>query len=170
MRPSVSITPPRPRRPTVSSPATVPCAGHVVVSRAPARSRFRGTTASAEPPAPVPLSRAALALRTAHAGISVAFLSSIAYVWWCALTRRRSRLLRVAVGALTCEGVAVAANGGDCPLGRLQQRVGDPGPPFELALSPPAARLALPAPGAGAAAGIALVAAPPPPPAPTPPR
>jgi hypothetical protein len=104
-----------------------------------------------------PLSPAALALRTTHAGISVAFLTAIAYVWWCALTRRRTRLLRVAVAALTCEGAAVAANRGDCPLGCLQERAGDPVPLFELVLSPRAAKRAVPVLGAVAAAGIALL-------------
>ena len=108
------------------------------------------------------LTPAALALRTAHAGISVAFLSAIGYVWWCGLTRRRGPLLRAAVTALGCEGVAVAANGGDCPLGGLQDRVGDPVPLFELVLSPRAAKLAVPVLGAIAALGIALVAAHPP--------
>jgi hypothetical protein len=104
------------------------------------------------------LSPAALALRTAHAGISLVFLSAIAYVWWCALTRRRTRLLRVAVVALTCEGAAVAANRGDCPLGCLQERAGDPVPLFELVLSPRAAKRAVPTLGAVAAAGMALLA------------
>jgi hypothetical protein len=72
-------------------------------------------------------------------------------------------LLRAAVIALGCEGVAVAANGGDCPLGCLQERVGDPVPLFELVLSPRAAKLAVPAPGTVTAAGIALVAVRPPP-------
>ena len=106
-----------------------------------------------------PLPPAAIALRTAHAGISLAFLSAIAHVWWCALTRRRTRLLRAAVVALICEGAAVAANGGDCPLGGLQERAGDPVPLFELVLSPRAAERAVPALGAVAAAGIGLLAA-----------
>jgi hypothetical protein len=118
--------------------------------------RRAGATAAPEP-APVALRPTALALRTAHAAISIAFLSAIAYVWWCALTGRRTRLLRAAVAALTCEGAAVAANGGDCPLGRLQERAGDPVPLFELVLSPRAAKRAVPTLGAVAAVGIALL-------------
>jgi hypothetical protein len=110
----------------------------------------------------VPLSRAALALRTMHAGISVGFLGGIAYVWWCGITRHRGRLLRSYVVALTVEGVAVAANRGDCPLAALQDRVGDPVPLFELVLSPRAAKLAVPALGAATIAGVALVVARPP--------
>jgi hypothetical protein len=108
------------------------------------------------------LSRAALALRAAHAGISVGFLGAIAYVWRCGVTRRRGPLLRTAITALTLEGLAVAANGGDCPLGGLQERAGDPVPLFELVLSPRAAKLAVPALGAITAAGVALVAVRPP--------
>ena len=118
---------------------------------------------STEPPATgAQLSRAALALRAAHAAVSLAFLSAIAYVWWCGLARRRTRLLRVAVVALSCEGAAVAANGGDCPLGGLQARAGDPVPLFELVLSPRAAERAVPALGAVTAAGVALLAVRPP--------
>ncbi|MFN8173525.1 MAG: hypothetical protein U0T02_00480 [Solirubrobacteraceae bacterium] len=109
-----------------------------------------------------PLSGAALALRTAHAAVAVTFLGAIAYVWWCGLTRRRGRVLRGCVAALACEGAAVAASGGDCPLGGLQERVGDPVPLFELVLSPRAAKAAVPALGAVAAAGVALVALRPP--------
>lgn len=114
------------------------------------------------PAAAAPLSRAALALRAAHAGISVVFVSAIGYVWWCALTRRRGTLLRASVTALTIEGIAVAANRGDCPLGCLQERVADPVPLFELVLSPREAKLAVPVLGAVAGAGIALVALRPP--------
>jgi hypothetical protein len=102
----------------------------------------------------------ALAFRVVHAIIAVGFLSAIGYVWWCALTGRRGRLLRVAVGALGTEGVLVAANHGDCPLGPLQQRMHDPVPLFELVLPPRAARLAVPVLGAVTAAGIALLARP----------
>ena len=108
------------------------------------------------------LSRAALALRAAHTGISFGFLGAIGYVWWCAVARRRGPLLRAAVTALVCEGAAVAANGGDCPLGGLQERAGDPVPLFELVLSPRAAKRAVPTLGGVTALGIALVALRPP--------
>ena len=76
--------------------------------------------------------------------VAVAFLLAIVDVWWCALTGRRDRWLRAAVAALVTEGVFVAANRGDCPLGGLQDRLGDPVPLFELVLSPSATRRALP--------------------------
>jgi hypothetical protein len=50
----------------------------------------------------------------------------------------------------------VAANGGDCPLGGLQERLGDPDPLFELVLPARAARLAVPVLGVVTACGPAL--------------
>ena len=108
--------------------------------------------------APVKLSEAARAFRAAHAVITLAFLFAIVHVWWCALTRRRDRWLRLAVSALVTEGALVAANHGDCPLGPLQERHGDPVPLFELVLSPTAARRAVPALGLVTAAGLTLLA------------
>jgi hypothetical protein len=105
------------------------------------------------------LSRAALAFRVVHAAIAVEMLLAIGYVWWCALTGHRGgRLLRIAVATLIGEGVLVTANGGDCPLGGLQERVGDTVPLFELVLSPPAAKRAVPTLGAIAAGILVLVA------------
>jgi hypothetical protein len=106
----------------------------------------------------VKLSPAALAFRTLHALIAAGFLFAIGYVWWCALTGRRDRLLRAAVVALVGEGVVVAANHGDCPLGPLQQRLDDPVPLFELVLSPRTAKRAVPVLGAIAGLGIAALA------------
>ena len=103
------------------------------------------------------LSRAALAFRAGHAAIAIEQLLAIAYVWWCALTGRRDRLLRIAVATLLIEGVLVVANRGDCPLGGLQQRLGDPVPLFELVLSPRGARWAVPTLGAITTAGLALL-------------
>jgi hypothetical protein len=88
----------------------------------------------------------------------MAFLAAIVYVWWCAMTRRRDRWLRLAVAALAAEGTVVAANHGDCPLGPLQARVGDPVPLFELVLSPRAARRAVPTLGVVTALGVLLLA------------
>jgi hypothetical protein len=103
------------------------------------------------------LSRAAMSFRTFHAAIAVEQLLAIAYVWWCALSGRRDRLLRIAVVTLIGEGVLVIANRGDCPLGPLQDRLGDPVPLFELVLSPRAAKLAVPTLGAITAAGLVLL-------------
>jgi hypothetical protein len=104
------------------------------------------------------LTPAAWAFRAAHTGIAVAFLGAIVYIWWCALTGRRDRRLRLAVAALVAEGTCVAANHGNCPLGPLQARSGDPIPLFELVLSPTAARRAVPTLGLITAAGLMLLA------------
>ncbi len=98
-----------------------------------------------------------IAWRTGHTLIALGFLASIAYVWWCALTRRRTRLLRVAIAGLTAEGALVAANHGDCPLGPLGDRIGDEVPLFELVLPPRAAKAAVPVLGAVTCAGLALL-------------
>ena len=98
-----------------------------------------------------------MSFRTFHAAIAVEQLLAIAYVWWCALSGRRDRLLRMAAASLIGEGVLVAANHRDCPLGGLQDRLGDPVPLFELVLSPRAAKRAVPTLGAITAAGLVLL-------------
>jgi hypothetical protein len=103
------------------------------------------------------LSRAAMSFRAFHAAIAAEQLLALAYVWWCAITGRRDCLLRIAVATLIGEGVLVAANRGDCPLGGLQERLGDPVPLFELVLSPRAAKRAVPTLGAITAAGLVLL-------------
>lgn len=103
------------------------------------------------------LSRAALAFRVAHAAVAAEQLLAITYVWWCALTGRRGHLLRLAAASLLVEGALVSANRGDCPLGGLQERLGDPVPLFELVLSPRAAKRAVPTLGAIAGAGLVLL-------------
>jgi hypothetical protein len=103
------------------------------------------------------LSPAARAFRTLHAVIATTFLGAIFYVWFCALTGRRDRLLTAAIAGLVTEGVVVGLNHGDCPLGPLQDRLDDPVPLFELVLSPRAAKRAVPVLGAITSAGIVLV-------------
>jgi hypothetical protein len=105
------------------------------------------------------LSPAVVIWRTAHGLIATGFLASIGYVWWCALSGRRGRFLRLPIAALLGEGVLVVANHGDCPLGPVGVRVGDSRPLFELVLSPRAARRALPALGVLTALGLGLLAA-----------
>jgi hypothetical protein len=105
------------------------------------------------------VTRAVLIWRAGHGLIAIGFLASIGYVWWCALTGRRGRWLRPAIGALVGEGVLVVTNGGDCPLGPLGERMGDPVPLFELVLSPRGARRAVPTLGAVTVVGIVVLAA-----------
>ena len=96
--------------------------------------------------------------RSIHALIAIGLLSSIGYVWWCALTGRRGRWLRLAIAALTGEGALVVANRGECPLGPLGDRIGDQVPLFELVLPPRAARLVVPVLGGVTALGVGVVA------------
>lgn len=110
-------------------------------------------------PARAPITPLIAAWRAGHAVIAVSFLASIAYVWWCAITRRRGRPLRWVIGALAAEGAAVAANRGDCPLAPIGDRIGDPVPLFELVLGERAARVAIPVLAALTAAGVGLLAA-----------
>lgn len=90
------------------------------------------------------LGRRARALRCTHIGIAGMELGSLGYVWSCALTGRRDRLLKVCIGALVGEGIALVIGRGNCPLGPLQRRLGDPVPLFELVLPPRAAKVAVP--------------------------
>jgi hypothetical protein len=50
------------------------------------------------------------------------------------------------------------ADRGDCPLGAVGERIGDPVPLFELVLTPRAARRAVPVLGGVTAAGFGLLA------------
>jgi hypothetical protein len=103
------------------------------------------------------LPRPARALRLAHGAIAVVELGALGYVWWCALTRRRTKLLALAVTAMAAEAGALVMGQGDCPLGPLQAQAGDATPLFELVLPPRAAKLAVPMLAACAGAAVAVV-------------
>lgn len=97
-------------------------------------------------------------LRAAHALIAGAEVSSLGYVWWCALTGRRGGMLWAAAAALLGEGVALVVGKGDCPLGPLQRRLGDPVPLFELVLPQRAAQAAVPVLTGVAGLGLGVLA------------
>lgn len=99
----------------------------------------------------------ARAFRVAHAGFSVLQLASLGYVWFCAATRRRDRVLTVSSAALLLEGAALGAGRGDCPFGPFQAKLGDPVPLFELLLPKRAAKAAIPVLFMVAVAGLAAV-------------
>jgi hypothetical protein len=103
------------------------------------------------------LSRPARAYRVAHAAFAIVELSALAYVWFCAVDRRRGRALPVAASLLLGEGAALVVGRGDCPLGPFQARLGDPVPLFGLVLPPRAAKAAVPVLTAIAAAGLLAV-------------
>lgn len=102
------------------------------------------------------LSRGALALRAGHTAIAVVELSCLGYVWACAVTGRRDALLKGAISILTAEGVGLVIGRGNCPLGPLQDRLGDPVPLFELVLPAAWARRAVPILAGVSVLGIAL--------------
>ncbi len=85
------------------------------------------------------LGRPARAYRVFHAAWSVAGLASLGYIWACAAKRRRDRWLWASIAFLSIEGAGLVVGGGDCPMGPLQARIGDPVPFFEL-VPPRAAR------------------------------
>jgi hypothetical protein len=98
-------------------------------------------------PAPVrwgTLTLRAKAWRLAHAAWSVAQLAGLGYIWSSAIRRRRSPRLWAFVALLLGEGAALAVGRGNCPMGGLQSRWGDPVPFFELVLPPRAAKAAVP--------------------------
>jgi hypothetical protein len=103
------------------------------------------------------LGRGALALRWVHALIAVGEIVSLIYLWTCALTGRRGRALNAALVVLSMEGAVLIAGRGDCPLGPLQQRLGDPVPLFEFVLRARAAKLAVPALAGFTCLGMALL-------------
>ncbi|MGO9207758.1 MAG: hypothetical protein ACLQBX_16515 [Candidatus Limnocylindrales bacterium] len=99
----------------------------------------------------------AKAFRIAHVAWSVLSLASLAYIWTCALTRRRNRLLGASIAFLSLEGVALIVGRGDCPFAPLQTRLGDPMPLFELVLPPRAAKAAVPVLAGVTLTGLAAV-------------
>jgi hypothetical protein len=84
-------------------------------------------------------------------------LSGLAYIWTCAITRRRDRYLWASIAFLLVQGLALVIGRGDCPFGPFQRRLGDPVPMFELALPPRAAKAAIPVLLVVAIAGIGAV-------------
>lgn len=104
------------------------------------------------------LSGPAKAYRVFHASWSVAGLASLGYVWACAALRRRDRRLAASMAFLSIEGVGLIAGGGDCPMGGMQARLGDPVPFFELVLPPRAAKAAVPVLAVVSIAGFLAVA------------
>lgn len=105
------------------------------------------------------LSLQAKTLRLAHIAIALTGLTSVGYLWLCALTGRRDRFLVMACAALSLQGMAILVGRGNCPMGPIQGRLGDPTPCFELLLPKRAAKAAFPVLITVTLAGLALVAA-----------
>jgi hypothetical protein len=88
----------------------------------------------------------------------VAGLASLGYIWTCAAMRRRDRRLWASIAFLSIEGGGLIVGRGDCPMGPLQARIGDPVPFFELVLPPRAAKAAVPILAGASVAGFLAVA------------
>lgn len=86
----------------------------------------------------------AKAWRLAHTTWSVAQLTGLGYIWWCAISGRRSGRLWAFVALLLAEGAGLVVGRGNCPMGDRQAEWGDPVPFFELVLPPRAAKAAVP--------------------------
>jgi hypothetical protein len=87
----------------------------------------------------------ARAWRIVHAVWSVAQLAALGTIYRAVARRRRGPGTWASAGFLVLEGVGLAIGRGDCPMGRIQERWGDPKPFFELILPPRAAKAAVPA-------------------------
>lgn len=98
-------------------------------------------------------------LRLVHIAIGSIGLTSLGYLSLCAFTGRRDRLLAMACAALSLQGAAIIVGHGNCPMGPLQARVGDPVPFFELLLPKCAAKAAFPVLITMTLAGLAVVGA-----------
>lgn len=98
------------------------------------------------------------ALRVVHGLIAAIGLGNLSYVWFCALSRRRDSVVRASVTWLVLQGAAAALGRGNCPLGPLQARWGDPTPCFELVLPPRAAKAVFPTLLPITMAGLGLLA------------
>ena len=90
------------------------------------------------------LPRRAQAFRIAHVVWGIVALQALAYIWACAIGRRRGLRLWASVTFLLVQGMALAIGRGNCPFGPYQRRLGDPVPMFELVLPPRAAKAAIP--------------------------
>lgn len=86
----------------------------------------------------------ARAWRIVHAAWSVAQLAALGAIFRAVARRRRGPSTWACAGFLVVEGVGLAIGRGDCPMGRIQERWGDPKPFFELILPPRAAKAAVP--------------------------
>lgn len=96
--------------------------------------------------------------RLAHVAWGVVSMLALAVIWRSALTGRRDRTVVASVAWLLVEGAALLVGRGDCPMGSVQRRLGDPVPMFELVLPPRAAKAAIPLLAGVTLAGLAGIA------------
>jgi hypothetical protein len=118
----------------------------------PPENRARRTSSWAE------LGGRARAWRLVHAAWSVAQLACLGLIFARVMRRRRDPATWASVAFVGAEGAGLLAGSGDCPMGHVQERWGDPVPFFELVLPPRAAKAAVPVLTAVAIGGIAGLA------------
>lgn len=92
-----------------------------------------------------------------HGAITFIFLSCIGYIYYSAFVNRTDTLTYIAVGMILFEMAVIVINKGNCPLGVIHNKFGDDKTFFELFLSKPMAKRAVPVLGAVAAIGILLL-------------
>lgn len=86
----------------------------------------------------------ARAWRVVHAAWSAAQLAALATIFRAVAGRHRGPGVWASAAFLVLEGGGLLIGRGDCPMGRVQERWGDPKPFFELFLPPRAAKAAVP--------------------------
>ena len=91
-------------------------------------------------------------VRFIHGLITLFFLACLAYVYYAGIRNEEGLWSWLAMGALLAEGVVVALNHGDCPLGAIHRRFGDDRTFFELVMPRYVAKHAVPF-----MAGVALI-------------
>ena len=96
-------------------------------------------------------------LRLMHIAIGSIELASLGYLWLRVLTGRRDRFLTMACAALLLQGAAIVVGHGNCPLGPIQARLGDPVPFFELFLPKRVDKAAFPVLITMTLAGLAVI-------------
>jgi len=64
-------------------------------------------------------------IRIVHSILSIYFLGSIVYIYYCAITRTNNNVLLFIIGSLLVEGLVIALNKWECPLTPLHNRYGD---------------------------------------------
>jgi hypothetical protein len=107
------------------------------------------------PPSWAELGGRARAWRFVHAAWSAAQLACLGIIFVRVIGQRRDPATWASVAFLSAEGVGLLVGRGNCPMGHIQDRWGDPVPFFELVLPPRAAKAAVPVLAAVAIAGIA---------------
>ena len=95
--------------------------------------------------------------RIMHASWSLAQLAALGLIWHRVLMRRRDPAVWASAAFLAIEGGALIVGRGNCPMGALQERWGDPVPFFELVLTPKAAKVAVPVLAAVSIAAISAL-------------